>query len=345
MAPLLSAEALGLISLIGVTATVIVWEHFRPRSRPQSGASKKRANNIGFWLLNTAIVGMLFTDPPRLWEMRGWSGVIVGFLVIDLGFYVLHRTYHAVPFLWRWHALHHSDPDVDWSTSVRFHPGESLLTATMYWLGLCVSGAPVLAVVLHRTISASMAVLTHANIHWPAWLERRTRWLVITLDMHLLHHSKTPGQANQNYGDVLSIWDRLFGTLSYDAPNNRDFGVATLDRDGAGNTIEMLLTPLRVDAMNYHHNHELWPGYGIEVSAQASHPLALRKRIRLRARLVRDGLVIAAHRGDYSSDTLGNDIKQFTREFSLIAKVTPGFALFTCDEHGLGPLLQSMAVS
>jgi hypothetical protein len=125
----------------------------------------------------------------------------------------MHRCQHAVPFLWRFHALHHSDLDVDVATSVRHHPIEYLIAAGVYWLAVVALGIPA-TVVFGHALAVFAAALTHGKISLPEWLERLLRPVVITLDLHLVHHSISYDEQNANFGAVFSFWDRLFGTLS-----------------------------------------------------------------------------------------------------------------------------------
>jgi sterol desaturase/sphingolipid hydroxylase (fatty acid hydroxylase superfamily) len=136
------------------------------------------------------------------------------FLLLDLLQYAMHRCQHAVPFLWRLHALHHSDPDVDVTTSVRHHPIEYLIATGVYWLAALALGIPAIVLTGHAVTVFAAASITHGNTRLPEWLERSLQPVFITLDLHLVHHSLSPAEANANFGGVLSIWDRLFGTYT-----------------------------------------------------------------------------------------------------------------------------------
>jgi sterol desaturase/sphingolipid hydroxylase (fatty acid hydroxylase superfamily) len=107
-------------------------------------------------------------------------GFIAGFLGLDLLVYVTHRAQHAVPLLWKLHALHHSDPDVDWSTSVRHHPFEYIIAAAIYWTAVVLFGLPAIVVAAHATATFVLAVVTHANARLPSWLERVLQPVLIT---------------------------------------------------------------------------------------------------------------------------------------------------------------------
>jgi sterol desaturase/sphingolipid hydroxylase (fatty acid hydroxylase superfamily) len=158
----------------------------------------------------------------------------------------MHRCQHAVPFLWRFHALHHSDPDVDVTTSVRHHPIEYVLATGFYWVAVLALDIPVVVVLTHGLTVFAAAAVTHGNTRLPEWLERLLQPVVITLDLHLVHHSVSLDEANANFGAVLSVWDRLFGTylrLPRAQLQQIVFGVRELPRRECLKPSAMLMTP------------------------------------------------------------------------------------------------------
>jgi sterol desaturase/sphingolipid hydroxylase (fatty acid hydroxylase superfamily) len=203
----------------------------------------RRLGNIGIWLFNISAAAVIF--PPSASGRPTALGFALGFLLLDLVSYASHRAMHAVPLLWRLHALHHSDPDVDWTTSVRHHPIEFLSATAVFWLVILVLHVPAAIVAAHGSAAFVLAIATHANSRWPQWLERTLRPVIITLDMHLAHHSIDPIEANVNFGQVLSCWDRLFGTF-LPAGRANIFGVHELSRSEACRLIAMLATPWRI---------------------------------------------------------------------------------------------------
>ena len=196
--------------------------------------------------VQTAARDRLWVHLPTWPIGNQWLSFTAAFLLLDFLVYAVHRCQHAVPFLWRLHALHHSDPDVDVTTSVRHHPIEYVLAGAFYWLVILALDIPVFVVSSHALAVFAAAAVTHGNTRLPGWLERILQPFVITLDLHLVHHSILHDEANANFGGVLSVWDRLFGTLIR-VPRARQvgivFGVADLPRRDGIKPGTMLMTP------------------------------------------------------------------------------------------------------
>jgi sterol desaturase/sphingolipid hydroxylase (fatty acid hydroxylase superfamily) len=247
--------------ILGSLLIVALAELLRPRRRREFPALRRRLGNLGIWLLNVVLAAFVFASPatfrPQLEAAFGlalpaWPignatiGFVVGFLLLDLLQYAVHRCQHAVPFLWRLHAMHHSDPDVDVTTSVRHHPIEYLIATGVYWLATLAFGIPAIVVISHAMTVFAAAAATHGNTRLPEWVERWLQPVFITLDLHLVHHSMSPAEANANFGGVLSIWDRLFGTYTRLTRAEQErivFGVRELPRRDAVTPSAMLLTP------------------------------------------------------------------------------------------------------
>jgi len=150
-----------------------------------------------------------------LFNQIAWPGaieVIAAVILLDLVIYGQHVLFHAVPVLWRVHMVHHADRDIDVSTGLRFHPVEIILSMLIKMAVVTLLGAPVLAVVIFEIVLNGMAMFNHANVHLPARLDQILRLLVITPDVHRIHHSIIRTETNSNFGFNLSVWDRLFGT-------------------------------------------------------------------------------------------------------------------------------------
>jgi sterol desaturase/sphingolipid hydroxylase (fatty acid hydroxylase superfamily) len=143
-----------------------------------------------------------------------WVKVVLALLVLDLAIWAQHLASHRVPLFWRLHQVHHADRDIDVTTAVRFHPVEIALSMLWKIVVVVPLGAPPLAVFLFEVILNACAMFNHANIALPAWLDAALRLVVVTPDMHRVHHSVRFREHDSNYGFNLSVWDRLFRTYT-----------------------------------------------------------------------------------------------------------------------------------
>ena len=144
--------------------------------------------------------------------LNGLAGGIVAVLLLDLLIYFQHRVFHAVPVLWRLHRVHHADPELDASSGLRFHPVEILLSMAIKMAAVVALGAPAEAVLVFEVLLNATSLFNHANLALPAWLDGALRLVLVTPDMHRIHHSEVPAETDSDFGFCLSCWDRLFGT-------------------------------------------------------------------------------------------------------------------------------------
>jgi sterol desaturase/sphingolipid hydroxylase (fatty acid hydroxylase superfamily) len=253
-----------LVVLLGSLLVVALWEFCRPRRQREFPALRRRLGNLGIWILNLVLAAFVFaptdTFRPQLeavlgialpsWPIaEGWASFVAAFLLFDLLRYVVHRCKHAVPFLWRFHALHHSDPDVDVTTSVRLHPIEHLLNSGVFWLTVILLGIPAAVGLTYGLTAFTIEAIQHGNIRLPERLDRWLQPVLVTVDMHRIHHSIAFAQGSCNYATVLSVWDRLFGTYTQLTRAQHDsivFGVRELPRRECLKPSAMLLTPWRL---------------------------------------------------------------------------------------------------
>ena len=227
-AALLAEEGrIRLTVFLTVLAAMALWELAAPRRRLDVPRVIRWSNNIALVVLDTVIVRLVFpvlAVGAAIWAERqgfglmpllGISGaiaVIAALLVLDFAIWTQHRLFHAVPFLWRLHRVHHADLDFDVTTGLRFHPVEILLSMAIKVAVVVVLGAPPVAVLLFEVILSATALFNHANIGPGGRAERWLRMIVVTPDMHRVHHSAIPDETNTNFGFNLPWWDRLFGT-------------------------------------------------------------------------------------------------------------------------------------
>jgi sterol desaturase/sphingolipid hydroxylase (fatty acid hydroxylase superfamily) len=211
----------------GVLALVAGWELLAPR-RPQAvGRSLRWPNNLGIVVLDTlllrlvfptAAVGFALLAEGRSWGLLnavavpGWLAVVTSVLILDFAIYLQHVLFHAVPALWRLHRMHHADLEFDVTTGLRFHPLEILLSMGIKLAVVAALGPPAVAVLIFEVLLNSTSMFNHGNVWIPAGLDRVLRWIVVTPDMHRVHHSMLPHETNSNFGFNLPWWDRLLGT-------------------------------------------------------------------------------------------------------------------------------------
>ncbi len=152
--------------------------------------------------------------------------IVACFLVLDFfGGWLVHIVEHKVPFLWRFHVIHHSDNAVDVSSGLRHHPVESVVRGCFFFMGILVSGAPMYAVMIFQTLLIIATAFTHANMKLPAKLDNLLSYLLVSPNMHKVHHHWKRPYTDSNYGAVLAIWDRLFGTVTKLDPSQIKYGL------------------------------------------------------------------------------------------------------------------------
>ena len=210
-----------------VFVVMCLWEIASPR-RPLSVSKLQRwTHNIGLLVLNSlvlrvlfpaAAVGIAYTAAASGWglfnrvDLPYWLEVLVAVLLLDLAIYLQHMLMHRVPLLWRLHRVHHADLDIDMTTGSRFHTLEIIVSMLIKWAVIFLLGPALLAVLIFETLLNGMAVFNHANVRLPGTIDRLLRLLLVTPDVHRVHHSILRHETNSNYGFNLSIWDRVFGT-------------------------------------------------------------------------------------------------------------------------------------
>lgn len=204
-----------------------IWEVLSPRRERSLARLKRWPGNLGMVALNTLVIRILFPSAAvgfaLLGEAQGWGllnafavpewmAFLIAVLVLDLAIYLQHVLFHAVPWLWRLHRMHHADLDFDVTTGVRFHPGEIVLSMIIKLMVVAALGAPAMAVLVFEVLLNATSLFNHGNVRIPLPLDRFLRWLLVTPDMHRVHHSWYPNETNSNFGFNLSWWDRLLGT-------------------------------------------------------------------------------------------------------------------------------------
>lgn len=211
----------------GVFMLMACWEIYAPKRALTVSKILRWRNNLTLTLLNSLMLRWLFpmagTGMALYAQFNGWGlfnwiqapdwlAILLSIVLLDLAIYWQHVMMHALPLLWRLHRAHHADLDIDVTTGARFHPLEMLLSMLIKFAVIIMLGVPILAVLIFEVILNAMAMFNHSNICLPLALDRLLRQLIVTPDMHRIHHSAIKQEMNSNYGFNLAIWDRLFGT-------------------------------------------------------------------------------------------------------------------------------------
>lgn len=212
---------------VGLLTAMALWEALAPRRVDPPARMRRWPTNIAFAVFGTLVARVAVPGGAAAFAtflqaqewglfgragLSGWIAVAAGIAVLDLAIYVQHRIFHAVPALWRLHRMHHSDLMFDTTTGVRFHPLEIGLSLAIKLAVVAATGAPPEAVFAFEVLLNASSLFNHANIRMPAALERVLRLVVVTPDMHRIHHSVRRDETDSNFGFSVSWWDRLFGT-------------------------------------------------------------------------------------------------------------------------------------
>ncbi|MFC1567574.1 sterol desaturase family protein [Pseudomonadota bacterium] len=213
---------------VGVLAVMGVWEMLAPK-RVLTQGYRRWPGNLGIVVVNGVLVRLIFPAGAigaALWaaeggwgllnlvELPGGVALLIAVVLLDLAIYLQHLLVHAVPVLWRLHMVHHADLDIDVTTGLRFHPLEIIFSMLLKIVVVVLLGAPAVAVLVFELTLNGMAMFNHSNVRLPKALDSVIRMLLVTPDMHRVHHSVIRYETNSNFGFNLSIWDRLFGTYT-----------------------------------------------------------------------------------------------------------------------------------
>lgn len=261
---LLAAEP---VIRLGVFAGVLMllagWEAVAPRRAPVIGRRRRWPGNVGIVIVDTLLVRIVFPTAAvgvaLLADSRGWGllnllpvpewlAVLVAFVLLDLVIYGQHVLFHANPLLWRLHRMHHSDIEIDVTTGVRFHPLEILLSMVIKLAAVVALGAPAVAVMVFEVLLNATAMFSHSNIRLPTGADRWLRRIVVTPDMHRVHHSIVAAETASNFGFNLPWWDHLFTTYRAQPAAGHEamtIGLAAFRDPSELRLDRLLLQPLR----------------------------------------------------------------------------------------------------
>jgi sterol desaturase/sphingolipid hydroxylase (fatty acid hydroxylase superfamily) len=265
----INEAAVRLGAFIGVFTAMALWEAAAPR-RPRSYPRAKRwPSNLAIVVLNTALVRILLSATAvslaALGTQRGWGllnnlpllswcRIITSVILLDLAIYLQHVMFHAVPALWRVHRMHHADLDFDVTTGARFHPIEIILSMLIKFGVIAAIGVSAAGVLIFEVLLNATSMFNHGNVRIPVGLDRYLRWLVVTPDMHRVHHSIVVAETNSNFGFNLPWWDRLLGTHRAQPAAGHEGMTIGIEQFRVGRELwldRMLLQPFRGPAGAY----------------------------------------------------------------------------------------------
>ncbi len=224
----MTAEVLIRVSaFLGVLSVMVSWEVLIPRRRLTTSKVRRWLANLCVVVIDVVIIRLLFAAgavgaallaTEQNWGLLNhmawpiWIEAILAVIALDFTLYLQHVMFHAVPVFWRFHMMHHADLDCDVTTGLRFHPMEVTLSMLIKFAAIAVLGPSPQAVLAFEVLLNATSMFNHSNVRMPAAVDRALRWLIVTPDMHRVHHSILFKETNTNFGFNLPWWDRLLGT-------------------------------------------------------------------------------------------------------------------------------------
>lgn len=261
----------------GILIIMAIFEYWAPRRRLTVSKTIRWTNNLAIVFLNSFLIRLIFPVVAvgiasfahengwgilNYFAVPFWLATIISIIAMDFVIYLQHVMVHAIPILWRLHRMHHADLDFDVTTGARFHPLEIILSMLIKFATIIVLGPPVVAVVLFEIILNMTAMFNHSNVKLPNKFDQLLRLLLVTPDMHRVHHSVEDDEANSNFGFSLPWWDRLLGTYR-DQPraghNNMVIGIHQFrDNKQVSWLPGMLMLPFKGKISGYTINRREW---------------------------------------------------------------------------------------
>ena len=251
--------SLRLATFGAVFCVMAVWELVAARRHLTASKKSRWIANLGIVVLDAGLVRLLFpaaavggavmaTD--RGWGLLNnvavpdWAAIVLAVVILDFALWALHLVVHAVPILWRLHMVHHADVDFDVTSGVRFHPIEVVLSLLIKLAVVIALGAPAVAVFLFEVLLNATAMFSHGNVRLSPRVDAVLRWIVVTPDMHRVHHSTARDETHTNFGFNLPWWDRLLGTYRAQPRRGHEGMVIGLDefRSRSRQTLRWMLT-------------------------------------------------------------------------------------------------------
>lgn len=260
---LIEEANLRLVFFAGAFLVLVLLEMVIPCRRQEISKLFRWTNNIGVSIVNTLVLrvtlpilatGMAVMAYENSFGLFNWVEIpfllacVLSFLIMDCAIYLQHRLFHAVPLFWRLHRMHHTDLEFDVTTAIRFHPIEILLSMLIKLIIVALLGAPAVAILIFEIVLNSSAMFNHSNTKLPLWLDKYLRLVLVTPDMHRVHHSIHRSETDSNFGFNLPWWDRIFGTYidqPIDGHLNMKIGIESFRTTKDSRLDQMLIQPVR----------------------------------------------------------------------------------------------------
>lgn len=250
-------------AIVPLLLAAALWELVFPEHSGVQSFARRWISNYSLMAMSVALnsllapslaflANLILAHSPLRWapgDFGFWIHFAYALLVLDILTYAVHRTFHAVPALWRLHALHHSDVSLDVSTTVRHHPGEAVVTAFVVGMGGAILGCSAIEVAAYGVLENIVQLLGHADVRLPGFVERVTKSIFVTPKFHRIHHSSRRTETDSNYGQVFAFWDRLFGSYGGSADERRgiiEYGLRHFRDPRSQRLDQTLLLPFRV---------------------------------------------------------------------------------------------------
>ncbi len=241
-------------------AFFLIWESFAPFFKQPEERTTHGVKNIVIAVINGLIIGILFSGITlivanyteennfgfvHLFNLSEIQYSILAFIIMDMWNYTWHRINHRLPFLWRFHKIHHSDPNMDVTTSVRFHFGEIIISSALRLVVIFLVGIPIWVLIFYDTTLLICTIFHHSNIQLRDKFDKLIRVVIVSPNMHKVHHSRIRIETDSNYSSFLTIWDRIFGSFSLkDDYSEINFGLDNYDGKEKQSLIGLMKTPL-----------------------------------------------------------------------------------------------------
>ena len=238
----MTREQMPMLIAVAGTLILLTLEKTWPAAKGRARVTRHAGRNLSLGLLNGIVLALLAA--PLLIVAAGWAeernfgllrlasfpsavATILGLMLFDGWMYLWHRANHEIGFLWRFHRVHHNDPEMDVTTAMRFHLGEMVISTLLRLMVIPLLGLTIGQLLLYETLLFPVILFHHSNVRFPERLDRRLRALIVTPAIHRIHHSEVRAETDSNYSSVFSFWDRIAGTFRL-RPDGRpvDFGLA-----------------------------------------------------------------------------------------------------------------------